>query len=259
MPTFPCCSSVWSLSFLVRRFYPLLCNISHCITAYATNPSEASFRIFLTELSFRHHLSRLDHSSDDREAAKTSQNGLHSTSNGINNSPSSFQFANRASLSLRTPKHVFHSFGIFTIAAIVPLTRAEREALNASLDRDGSMISDSWFIGAFGRWWRGGIIEAWYQDVVARPSPEEGRSSGILGMKALDRLHGHHGTFFVTRTMLPPHAIPFIQAFPSLIEIPRCWDPLKDPHLGYGIVNDPRNGTPYQLFVVPLLRHSLNL
>jgi hypothetical protein len=150
----------------------------------------------LTELSFRHHLSRLDHSLDQKKtAAKHSAvtNTALSSNGSASGSSAALHFSNRASLSLRTPKHVFHSFGIFTIAAIVPPTRAEREALNSTSDRDGSMITDSWFIGAFGRWWRGGVIEAWYQDVVARSSPEEGWSSGILGMKALDRLHGHHG------------------------------------------------------------------
>jgi hypothetical protein len=60
---------------------------------------------------------------------------------------------------------------------------------------------DSWFIGAFGRWWRGGAIEAWYQDVVARSRDEEGWSSGILGMKALDRLNDYDGEYFVPSFM----------------------------------------------------------
>jgi len=49
------------------------------------------------------------------------------------------------------------------------------------------MITDSWFIGAFGKWWRGGILEAWYQDIVARSKDEEGWNSGILTMKSLDK------------------------------------------------------------------------
>jgi hypothetical protein len=60
-------------------------------------------------------------------------------------------------------------------------------------DQDTSTILDSWFIGAFGRWWRGGVLEAWYRDVVHRAKDEEGWSSGILGFKALDKLGDYNG------------------------------------------------------------------
>ena len=55
------------------------------------------------------------------------------------------------------------------------------------------MICDSWYIGAFGRWWRGGIIEAWYHDVIAKSKDEEIWSSGILTMKNLDLLNDYNG------------------------------------------------------------------
>ena len=58
------------------------------------------------------------------------------------------------------------------------------------------MISDSWFIGFFGKWWRGGVIEAWYQDVVARSKDEESWSSGIIAAKALDKFNECNGEFF---------------------------------------------------------------
>jgi len=60
-------------------------------------------------------------------------------------------------------------------------------------NRDGWVISDSWYIGAFGKWWRGGVLETWYQDVIARSKDEESWSSGILGMKSLDMLHDYNG------------------------------------------------------------------
>jgi hypothetical protein len=171
--------------------------------AYLTNPSENSFRAYLTERSFRQHLSRLDddhYPSDDRSPFTLGlPNRLSETPNSGTNGfahSSSFHFANRAAVSLRTPKHVFHTFGIFTIAAVVPIT--SKDGLANVGNRDGSgRIVDSWFIGAFGRWWRGGAIEAWYQDVVARSRDEEGWSSGILGMKALDRLNDYDGEYFV--------------------------------------------------------------
>ncbi|KIK67047.1 hypothetical protein GYMLUDRAFT_37082 [Collybiopsis luxurians FD-317 M1] len=197
----------------------ILCLVVFCIVffvlAYLTNPSENSFRSYLTELSFRQHLSRLDDSIDDDSAVQEksapshlsfrpgSTSALHTLAFD-NRSP--FHFANRASVSLRTPKHVFHSFGIFTIAAIIPLGKTDRALQD---QRDSTFISDSWFIGAFGKWWRGGVLEAWYQDVIARSADEESWSSGILGMKTLDRLNDMNalpGLPFSTRH-LPPHGL----------------------------------------------------
>ncbi|KAF9461298.1 hypothetical protein BDZ94DRAFT_1167897, partial [Collybia nuda] len=172
------------------------------VLAYLTNPSENSFRAYLTEQSFRQHLSRLDDNTDDNHTTPNTTNSTNAVRRSTlatvhtlsfdNSSP--FHFANRASVSLRTPKHVFHSFGIFTIAAMVPLARSARRD-----ERDGLMISDSWYIGAFGRWWRGGIIEAWYQDVVTRSKDEESWSSGILSMKNLDMLNEYSGLPFSTK------------------------------------------------------------
>lgn len=168
--------------------------------AYLTNPSETSFRTYLTEQSFRQHLSRLDDVIDEDHLLEKSANSTSSFRPGAtsarhtlpydNRSP--FHFANRASISLKTPKHVFHSFGIFTIAALVPLAKSDRLT-----QHDSSAISDSWFIGAFGKWWRGGVLEAWYQDVLARPSEEGGWSSGILGMKNMDKYHETNGAAHV--------------------------------------------------------------
>ncbi|CAK5281503.1 unnamed protein product [Mycena citricolor] len=128
----------------------LVCSIVLIVLAYLTNPSENSFRAYLTEQSFRYHLSRLDDTADDpdgRDKSSSSQRRDHSTSSLTvpfdHDSP--FHFANRASVSLRTPKHVFHSFGIFTVAAIVP-SRADR----SRNDRDPSAVMQSWFFGAFG-------------------------------------------------------------------------------------------------------------
>lgn len=197
------CLIVFSIVVLIlgSSFYSSCYHLSlrHYLTqAYLTNPTENSFRAYLTEQSFRHHLSRLDDNADDNNLRI---DHIRSLTTPKNNSPSSasssifasenwpsFHFANRASISLRTPKHVFHSFGIFTIATILPSTKAsERESHNA-------MISDSWYIGAFGRWWGCGVFEDWYQDVIAGPKDEEGWTSGILNMKRLDMLQDYKGT-----------------------------------------------------------------
>lgn len=185
-------SLILGASFLRLSLSP----VAHLLlsSAYLTNPSENSFRAYLTEQSFRHHLSRLDDHVDDDQVAqdeftsRSSPKMRTAPSGHAANKSSSFHFANRASVSLRTPKHVFHSFAIFTIAAMVPLSEA-----GASDDRDGWMISDSWYIGAFGKWWRGGVLENWYQDVIARSKDEESWSSGILSMKSLDMFQDFNG------------------------------------------------------------------
>ncbi|KAJ6593834.1 hypothetical protein B0H19DRAFT_1092200 [Mycena capillaripes] len=178
-------------------------SIVFLVLAYLTNPSENSFRAYLTEQSFRHHLSRLDDTSDDQDTrdkvGSSQRRGTPSSSSTIpfdHGSP--FHFANRATVSLRTPKHVFHSFGIFTVAAIIP-ARADRA--RPRRDRDSTIVTDSWFIGAFGKWYRGGVLDAWYQDVVARSSDEESWTSGIMGMKALDKLNEYDGLPFSTKNL----------------------------------------------------------
>ncbi|KAJ7188341.1 hypothetical protein C8R46DRAFT_1054489 [Mycena filopes] len=184
-------------------FCIVVCSIVFLILAYLTNPSENSFRAYLTEQSFRHHLSRLDETTDDQESRhKLGSSQRRGTPPSTSTVPfdhgSPFHFANRASVSLRTPKHVFHSFGIFTVAAIIP-ARADRA--RPRRDRDSTIVTDSWFVGAFGKWYRGGVLDAWYQDVVARSTDEESWTSGILGMKALDKLNEYDGLPFSTKNL----------------------------------------------------------
>ncbi|KAG6896472.1 hypothetical protein C0992_008060 [Termitomyces sp. T32_za158] len=84
---------------------------------------------------------------------------------------------------------------------MVPLVRS-----NCNTERETSILADSWYIGAFGRWWRGGVIEAWYHDVIARTKDEESWSSGILSMKSLDRHNEYNGLPFSTKN-LPAHLL----------------------------------------------------
>lgn len=121
--------------------------------------------------------------------------------------PLPFHFANRASVSLRTPKHIFHSVGICTIATTRGAAGVNgRSSSTTSLhgnnnlsgvDHDGSVVSDSWFIGAFGHWWRGGLVDSWYHDAMIGSKDAEGWSSGILGFKALDKLNEFNRMFFL--------------------------------------------------------------
>ena len=161
--------------------YFLFSSLNRTLTAYLTNPSESSFRAYLTELSFRHHLSRLDRLDD----------GVDHVPHPLSlENPPLLHFGSRASVSIRTPKHVFHSFAVFTVATMLPSAKSGQRT-NSSIS---SVITDSWYIGAFGKWWRGGIIEAWYQDVVARSSDEESWTSGILSLTTIDMRCDSSGT-----------------------------------------------------------------
>lgn len=151
-------------------------------------------------------MSHLDDLADDSGAESDctlSRSRTHSSDRNttVDRATLPFHFANRASVSLRTPMHVLHSFGICTIAttrgAAVPAggrraSIAHNHPPHRS-DLDAFVSSDSWFIGAFGRWWRGGLVESWYYDTMIRSKDTQGWSSGILGFKALDKFHDYNG------------------------------------------------------------------
>ncbi|KAI0066073.1 hypothetical protein BV25DRAFT_1496730 [Artomyces pyxidatus] len=178
----------WSVTVLNARldfrsmFLASLFLLVVLFLAYLTNPSETSFRSYLTEQSFRHHLSRLDAPYDDHDHSDSEDSGVHYRSASP---PSAFHFTSRASVALRTPRHAFHSFAFFTIAAVIPNPRPRT-------DLDGSQPKEAWFVGAFGRWWRGGLIDSSWPPSRTRSKceEEEGWSSGILNVKALEPCDG---------------------------------------------------------------------
>jgi hypothetical protein len=185
----------------------------HLFLAYLSNPSETSFRSYLTEQSFRHHLSRLDDPADsdpaDSERSitnyRSSSTQSSSTCRSLESGSSAFHFSNRAAVALRTHRHAFHSFGLFTIAAVIPNHKSHPLSHDAVLsapsdntstaDPDLSSFQETWFVGAFGRWWRGGIVDpAWSpRPGLHAKCDEEGWSSGILNIKTLDRLEDYNG------------------------------------------------------------------
>ena len=121
---------------------------------------------------------------------------MHLGKPGSNFDPSSpFHFVSRASVSLRTPKHVFYSFGVLTIAAVYPTGRSNARGNAHTIQPEslGSLVSDAWYVGAFGRWWRGGIIQSWWHELLANTKDAERCGSGILDVKALDVLEGLDG------------------------------------------------------------------
>ncbi len=161
-----------------------------CPTAYLTNPSESSFRTFLTEQSFRRQLTKLtnaDKDSDSIAEAKRYTLPSHdphpATTRSLpasyayhdhvaSNQPMRFHFANRVAISLQTPSHIFRSFGLFT-AVVTPLVDTSSHGTYQSPEDNGKpspwspdgKIRGSWFIGAFGKWWIGGTIELSKRDI----------------------------------------------------------------------------------------------
>lgn len=159
-----------------------------------TNPGENSFRAYLTEQSFRQHLSRLDDASDG--SSVESDDILLGLATPLPAAPP-VHFASRASVSLRTPRHILHNCGLLTLGAVVPDERARRRSTGARSSGSSDLeraagIADSWYVGAFGRWWRGGVLDAWWLDMVAKAAstPEDGTCSGILGITTLDKREG---------------------------------------------------------------------
>ena len=101
-----------------------------------TNPSESSFRTFLTEEAFRRHLRKVNAAEDEEEDAldylddpptltrvrdgkgkvyRLPRNRLLPSMPSIARAPR-VHFTNRLSIALHTPAHVFRSYGLCTIA-----------------------------------------------------------------------------------------------------------------------------------------------
>ncbi|KAG8906534.1 hypothetical protein FRC01_007988, partial [Tulasnella sp. 417] len=194
------------------------------LTAYLSNPTEASFRTFVTELAFRRHITKLsggqlsndDTTADDVNASSGSspsrggrrQAGASSTPASVTLTGPGFHFSNRANISLRTPAHVFRSFLFFTIVIVTPVSNSKASASDAHPGKDRSggkpvpsaaTLEGSWYIGAFGQWWLAGTLE-FPKTLSRKPSSAKeqllgdeaaispfDQKGGVLSMKSLDR------------------------------------------------------------------------
>ncbi|KIM31420.1 hypothetical protein M408DRAFT_327633 [Serendipita vermifera MAFF 305830] len=117
-------------------FFGLVCLIVVFILAYVTNPSESSFRTFLTEEAFRRHLRKVNAAEDDEDDGldylddpptltrvrdgkgkiyKLPRNRLLPSMPSITRTPR-VHFTSRVSIAVHTPAHVFRSYGLCTIA-----------------------------------------------------------------------------------------------------------------------------------------------
>ncbi|KZW00257.1 hypothetical protein EXIGLDRAFT_761870 [Exidia glandulosa HHB12029] len=191
--------------------------------AYHTNPTETSFRQFLTEQSFRRHLSRIDDDCvDDSDGHGITIGALNTTHNRTNHdrlpAPTSkthpaldasasarLHFHGHASISLRTPPHFVRSFGVLTIAAVTPAdahpytTKHQQPArqparLPSSSSTSSPVVRASWFVGIFGRWWPGGTFP--FDSLMFARGDDDDLRTGVLAMRAVKQpahLDGKHG------------------------------------------------------------------
>lgn len=192
------------------------CFISPLQAAFATNPTQASFRSYLTELSFRRHLRELHRppsspsdieqfspsvghlkpssslsgppplSSPLRPSMSPHELGKPRLSSSLPGPASGFRFANRVSISIRTPSYSFRDFGIFSLVTVPspsrhPMYAGDKAAWSVDEEQTEELLAGVWFIGLFGRWWHAGSLTG------GEDGDEEEETAGVVGIRALDR------------------------------------------------------------------------
>jgi len=151
------------------------------LQAYMSNPIDASFRTFLTDLSFHTHLRRM-------RSSTSSLNGPASDSHVLT-------FSNRISIQLKTPAYVFRSFGLFSTVHISSSSQgyAGRGASGKAVaDQEEGGASkfgskSAFFIGAFGHWW---ALEEGLSDDNA--AIKDRLASSVMAMDVLDNVGKTH-------------------------------------------------------------------
>ncbi|KAJ9479937.1 hypothetical protein PHBOTO_003701 [Pseudozyma hubeiensis] len=157
--------------------------------AFWTNPDDASFRPFLTDLVFRERLRLLNHDQDAAEsqlpdtdaasggstpepaaARKSDPNAFSSllSTSSYSTGPFALTFGAKVALSVRTPPFHRKDLGLLSIVTISQSTPARTSTPDdqlrspsqhttsthrASPKSDGTVDCTSLFIGAFGKWW----------------------------------------------------------------------------------------------------------
>ncbi|CEH14129.1 hypothetical protein CBOM_02005 [Ceraceosorus bombacis] len=198
--------------------------------AYWTNPSDASFRTFLADLSLHQHLRQLHEdappvapvlalsSEKQDDIGSDALDELSIRAAEQQTSPHVITFANRISISLRTPPYRRRDLGLFTVVSVTHVpTDGHRGSSNFSARRPGAdgkvdcahcgtrhvagpLQQKSWFVGAFGRWFGGTLSCALESrlDRADRAERADGGSAstassgqtdddyGVLGMLAHD-------------------------------------------------------------------------
>lgn len=129
----------------------MLCLI--VLLAFATNPSDDSFRSFLTDLALREHLHHFRQeaidSSNQSISPSDDSNGIQSLAKkeAERSLPHVQSFTNRVSVSLRTPTYHRQDFGLMSTVIV------------SEQDHFGT-IQTRRFIGIFGKWWIGRVMQS---------------------------------------------------------------------------------------------------
>lgn len=172
------------------------------VVAYWTKPSDASFRNYLTDLSLHQHLRHIqDQQKGGSAAAKTSvarQPASAASEQALpsdRTSPHVLTFANRISISLRTPPYVRHDYALFSIVMVshppspcapgltYPASRQAKSACSTCNTPDAAVHRprNSWYVGVFGRWWHGASEITDLQQTNSNRSGDMGKRGGKKG------------------------------------------------------------------------------
>jgi hypothetical protein len=169
------------------------------IPAAVTNPSEMSFRSYLTELSFRRHL--VDIRSDDHSATDASnddkQVDLPSTtvsSTGTETPIAPFRFANHVSISLRTPTLYYKTFYICAIALTSPLGPPAFLSDPITLVKNRGHVQRErlvLYVGYLGHWVQLGVVprrlewlwRVWFDQ--SKEKRKKGERPGVMELRAV--------------------------------------------------------------------------
>ncbi len=216
--------------------------------AFWTNPNEASFRPFLTDLVFRQRL-RLLNEDDDAALAQSSSSqhppaaprsdsrphsSLLATASG-SSAPFALTFGSKLALSVRTPPFHRKDLGLLSIVTIsqsTPISTSTPQPTNA----DAAIDCTSLFIGAFGKWWVLGFAIPDLPGARSRsphptdkPDREELEENitdladwGVLEMRAIDSESDSH------HTLTHPNNTPSAQDPPKNHQ-PRTTPPVQPP------------------------------
>lgn len=215
--------------------------------AFWSNPNEASFRPFLTDLVFRERL-RLLNEDDDATLAEPSSaqhpparrsdskphSSLLATASG-SSAPFALTFGSKLALSVRTPPFHRKDLGLLSIVTIsqsTPVSTSNPQPTNA----DAAIDCTSLFIGAFGKWWVLGFAIPDLPGARSRsphrtnkPDREELEENitdladwGVLEMRAIDSEPDSH------HTLTHSNNIPSAQDPPNNHQ-PRTTPPIQPP------------------------------
>ena len=177
--------SVCGVARMCRRCH----SRSHYPSAYSTNPGDASFRSFLTELSLHQHIRKLRQNSPTAPTAWTEDELEGVTRSEVENasSPHMLTFANRISVSLRTPRYDRRDFGLFS-TVIVPATSLDSKFCS---HHEPSALTTRRYVGVFGKWWIGGITRMPSADRQKQSKASKTQPPSTWGVMAMSSLDGH--------------------------------------------------------------------